>query len=344
MMRCNPYPKRLSRVGIAALLGIGLTVVLDGSGNLGQAQIENHVSQIFAEANQRMVKVYGASAGRVEGYATGFLVSADGLVMTTQGVFLDGNRVRILTADGVEHAASVIRRDRERQLALLKIEVEDANYFSLAEGDVGDKGDWVVAISNAFKVADKDEPLSATLGVISLRTTIEARLNRRDVAYKGDLVLIDPITSNPGAAGGVIVNLQGQLVGMIGKIINSSDTNTRLNYAVPTSSLEQFVANEKPDSQPVLAVSPPVELGIRLFTHGGRSSPAYIDRVSRGSPARQAGMKPDDLIISIGGTKIGNVKDYEQVVAGLKVGEEVIIVVKRGIELIRQPIIPVEKK
>ena len=55
-------------------------------------------------------------------------------------------------------------------------------------------------------------------------------------------------------------------------------------------------------------------------------------------------MKPDDLIISIGGTKIGNVKDYEQVVAGLKVGEEVIIVVKRGIELIRQPIIPVEKK
>ena len=326
------------------LLLIGLGVVCDPIVKVGQAQIENHVSQVFQQTNPRMVKVYGASAGRVEGYATGFLVSADGLIITTQGVFLDGNRVRILTSDGVEHSASVIRRDRERQLALLKIEVEGASCFSLAEGDVGDKGDWVVAISNAFKVADKDEPLSATLGVISLRTAIEARLNQRDVAYKGDLVLIDPITSNPGAAGGVIVNLQGQLVGMIGKIINSSDTNTRLNYAVPTSILRQFVANEEPDSEPIAAESPPVDLGIRLFTHGGRASPAYIDRVGRGSPARKAGLQPDDLIISIGGSKIGNIKDYEQTVASLKVGEEVIIVVKRGIDLVRKPITPVEKK
>ena len=338
---CWKYPRTTVHV---LLLLIGFGIVCNRFSKVGLAQIENHVSQVFQETNPRMVKVYGASAGRVEGYATGFLVSADGLVITTQGVFLDGNRVRILTSDGVEHSASVIRRDRERQLALLKIDVEEASYFSLAEGDVGDKGDWVVAISNAFKVADKDEPLSATLGVISLRTAIEARLNQRDVAYKGDLVLIDPITSNPGAAGGVIVNLEGQLVGMIGKIINSSDTNTRLNYAVPTSILRQFVANEETDSQPIVTESPPVDLGIRLFVHGGRASPAYIDRVGRGSPARKAGLQPDDLIISIGGSKIGNVKDYEQTVASLKVGEEVIIVVKRGIDLVRKPITPVEKK
>ena len=336
--------KNLVKVAIATFLVWSVPDGLDGSSNLVQAQIDNHVSQVFVEANQRMVKVYGASAGRVEGYATGFLVSDDGLVITTQGVFLDGNRVRILTSDGVEHAASVIRRDRERQLALLKIDVENASYFSLADGDVGDKGDWIIAISNAFKVADKEEPLSATLGVISLRTAMEARLNRRDVAYKGELVLIDPITSNPGAAGGAIVTLQGKLVGMIGKIINSSDTNTRLNYAVPTSILKEFVANEVAPSKSVTSKQSPVELGIRLFTHGGRSGPAYIDRVRRGTPAQRAGLKPDDLVISIGGEKIGTVKEYEQVISGLTVGQEVIIVVKRGIDLIRQPITPVEKK
>ena len=108
---------------------------------------------------------------------------------------------------------------------LLKINVLDATYFSLDDEDLGEKGDWIIAISNAFKVADKEEPLSATLGVISLRTTMEARLNRRDVAYKGKLILIDPITSNPGAGGGVIVTLQGKLVGMIGKIINDARKN-----------------------------------------------------------------------------------------------------------------------
>ena len=326
------------------ICGWGMLSGVDRTAGQLQAQVSNLVSEAFDYASPRMVKVYGASAGRVEGYATGFLVSADGLVITTQGVFLDGNQVRILTSDGAEHTASVIRRDRERQLALLKINVQDASYFSLDDGDVGEKGDWIIAVSNAFKVADKEEPLSATLGVISLRTTMEARLNRRDVAYKGELILIDPITSNPGAAGGVIVTLQGKLVGMIGKIINSSDTNTRLNYAVPNSILKRFVLNQSVPTASQREELPEVDLGIRVFAHGGRTGPAYIDRVRRGTPAYRARLKPDDLIISIGGEKIGSVKEYEQALRTLAADQEVIIVVKRGIELVRQPITPVEKK
>ena len=336
-----------SRIFFSLLLNVciwGILGFTDRPAGQIQAQVNNLVSEAFDYANPRMVKVYGASAGRVEGYATGFLVSADGLVLTTQGVFLDGNQVRVLTSDGTEHRASVIRRDRERQLALLKINVLDATYFSLDDEDLGEKGDWIIAISNAFKVADKEEPLSATLGVISLRTTMEARLNRRDVAYKGKLILIDPITSNPGAGGGVIVTLQGKLVGMIGKIINSSDTNTRLNYAVPTSLLKRFVLNESVPKISKVEDLPEVELGIRVFAHGGRTGPAYIDRIRRGTPAYRARLKSDDLIISIGGEKIGSVKEYERALRTLVVGQEVIIVVKRGVELIRQPITPMEKK
>ena len=181
-----------------------------------------------------------ASAGRVQGYATGLIVSKDGSLVTISGVLLDGQTVRVLLHDGTEAKARVVRRDRERQLALLKISGEDFQHFDLSSENVGDKGDWVVAISNAFKVADKSEPLSATLGIISLRTSMEAWLNKRDLAYRGDLVLVDCITSNPGAGGGAIVTTDGKLVGMIGKIIESSETNTRLNYAVPSHVLKQF--------------------------------------------------------------------------------------------------------
>jgi S1-C subfamily serine protease len=77
---------------------------------------------------------------------------------------------------------------------------------------------------------------------------------------------------------------------------------------------------------------------------GSRKDPAYVDRVVRGGPAELAGLKPDDLIVSIGGEKIGTVRDYLQVAERLEAGQEVIVVVKRGLELLRLPVVPTERK
>ncbi len=305
---------------------------------------QNFLTSALNLAHPKMVKIYGASAGRVEGYATGLFINDQGQILTTQGVFLDGNQIRVVTSDGVSHNASILKRDRVHQLALLQIARKSDEYFRITEKEVGQKGDFVIAVCNAFKVADKQEPLSATLGVISLRTSIEARLNSRDVAYRGDLVLIDQITSNPGAAGGAVITPAGQLVGLIGKIINSSETNTRLNYAIPNSVLHTFIHTDTVESfEPAPAVVE-VELGIKLFAHGGRNSPAYIDRVKRGSPGHQAKLKSDDLLISIAGEKIGNARDYQEALKKLRADEECIIVVKRGTELLRLTLVPKEKK
>lgn len=307
--------------------------------------VGNALQDAIDYGQARMVKVIGAGAGRVEGYGTGMIVSPDGLILTSQGVFLDGQQTRVILADGSTHEATVLRRDREIQLALLKIERATPEYFELSSQPVGEQGDWVVALNNAFKVADKQEPVSVMLGVIALRTAMEARLNDRDVAYRGDLVLIDAITSNPGAAGGAVLTLDKRLVGVVGKIINSSETNTRLNYAVPVELVAAFVAGK---SQEQDSVAKPTgargDLGIRIMELGGRKDPAYIDRVTRGGAAEKAGLKADDLIVSIGGEKIGSVREYLQVVERLEAGQEVIIVVKRGLELLRLPVIPVEKK
>jgi serine protease Do len=311
----------------------------------GQENEQGYFEKIVNQCQPKMVKVYGAGAGRVEGFATGILVSAEGHILTAQGVFLDGRQVRAVLSDGSEHQATVLRRNRVTQLALLKIQAATTDYFQLSTTPVGQKGDWVVAITNAFKVADKDEPLSATLGVISLRTSMEARLNRRDVAYKGDLVLIDAITSNPGAGGGAVVTEEGQLVGMVGKIINSSETNTRLNYAVPSDVLARFLNDENTDGQSaVVAPMEKSELGIVVFKHGGRTNPAYIDRVKRGSPAATVRLRSDDMIVSLGGEKIGNLKEYQAALDRLRPGEEIIIIVKRGTEFLRIPITPEVRK
>lgn len=305
----------------------------------------NPFSTAIEIGQARMVQVIGAGAGRVEGYGTGIVVSPDGLLVTSQGVFLDGQSVKVILADGTTHEATVLRRDRELQLALLKIEHSTPEYFELSAGPVGEQGDWIVAVNNAFKVADRHEPLSVMLGIIALRTSLEARLNERDVAYRGELVLLDAITSNPGAAGGAVLTLEGRLVGVVGKIINSSETNTRLNYAVPVHLVAEFVAGGRAgDPAAAEPTQRKADLGIRILELGGRKNPAYIDRLIAGGPAATAGLLPDDLIVSIGGEKIGTVRDFIQVVDRLPPGQEVIIVVKRGLELLRVPLVPAEKQ
>ena len=304
------------------------------------------VDQAISDSQPKMVKVFGASAGKVEGFATGIIISKDGMILSSQGVFLDGRQVKVVLADGVEHFATILKRDRETQLSLLKIQADTPSFFELSEESIGEKGDWIIALSNAFKVADKDEPVSAMLGVISLRTTIEARLTKRDVAYRGELVLIDAITSNPGASGGAVVTPHGKLVGIVGKIINSSETNTRLNYAVPNSVLYKFVAGQAsvPSKSQPATEQQDVEFGIILFKLGGRNNPVYVDRVVRGSPAAKAKLKSDDMIVSIAGKKIGNLKDYAESLKSLRPEEEVLMMVKRGVEIVRVRIAPRLKK
>lgn len=298
-------------------------------------------------AQQKTVKIFGATVGKVKGYGTGIVVSGDGKILTGYGVYLTGSRVRVGLPDGAIHDARVLKRDPALQLALLQIDAETPEFFELSEKPIGEKGDWIVTVSNAFRVADRDEPLSVNLGVLSLRTSISARRTSRDIEYEGELVLIDAITSNPGAAGGAVVNVDGDLVGMIGRVIESSETNTRLNYAVPADLLRRFVvgqATKRVATIPTTNRGEKGELGIRLFRLGGSLGPAYIDRVERGSPASLAKLRPDDLIVSIGGNKIATIRDYAAAEEQLVAGEEVIIVVKRGRDLHRIALTPDAKK
>ncbi len=300
----------------------------------------------IATTQTKLVKIFGASAGRVQGYGTGIIVSSDGMIVTSQGVYLDGPQVKVVLHDGREFVATILRRNRTLQLALLKIETADLLAFELSSEPVGEKGDWVLAFSNAFRVADKDEPVSVMIGTIALRSFIDAKLSERDVAYKGDIVLIDAITSNPGAAGGAVTDLDGVLVGVIGKIINSSETNTRLNYAVPSHLVADFVSGKLEETTEAAesVMAKPADLGIKLFALGGKRNPAYVDRIVDGGPAEIAGLVTDDMVISIGGQKIGTVKEFEATVKNLVPGEEVLIIVKRGTQLLRLPITPREAK
>jgi serine protease Do len=118
------------------------------------------------------------------------------------------------------------------------------------------------------------------------------------------------VTNNPGAAGGALVSRHGELLGMLGKELRNSLNNTWLNYAIPVErlrdSVEQlragkFVARraEEPAKKPARPMT--LEgLGIVLVPDVVERTPPYVDQVLPGSPAANAGIRPDDLVVLLG--------------------------------------------
>jgi len=325
-----------SELSVSRLVSCLLTVpLLIGSTVVCGAEPEG-IPHAFApaveRAQARCVKIYGGKIGREPGYATGVVVSADGQIVTASSPLLSAEEIRVVLADGTHLNATVVRRNIDLSLALLKVERPTPDHFDLASAAETRQGDWLLAVSNAFGVASGRERLSVTLGILSMRTALDARRGVQDFDYSGDALVLDSITSNPGAAGGAVVDMEGRLVGMLGRVIESRSTGTRLSYAVPCELLAKFVADkiEAPVAAPAASK---LDLGIRLFALSGSQAAPYIDRVLPGSPAATAGLQPDDLVLDVGGRRVANVGEYNRIVRGLPADQPVVIRVKRKNEI-----------
>src|SRR6185295_10367940 len=125
----------------------------------------------------------------------------------------------------------------------------------------------VFAFSNLFGIAAGDEPVSMLHGVISAVAPLEARRGAFSNNFHGNVYVVDAAANNPGAAGGALTDSHGRLVGMLGKELRSSLTDTWLNYALPVAAfaptVEDIIAGRytKPDLKEVDRPSNPLSLG-----------------------------------------------------------------------------------
>lgn len=290
-------------------------------------------------ARPRVVKLYGDAAGREHGYGVGVIVSADGKIATTTAVMLESAGLRAVLNDGRRFPAKVIARDETHQLALLQIDGDQLPAFELGTSETMQPGDWVLTAGNPFKVADGPEPVSFMRGVFSGRADLAARRRAQDVAYPGQVLLLDAIVSTPGQAGGALVDSAGRLVGLIGKSVESTRTNTFLNYAIPVETVADFVSAaasgklvESADPTAEHTSLPPADLGIRVFDVSGPERPALVERVRPDSPARRAGVRVNDQILSLGGVAVGTCGEYADALKHVTIGQKVEMIVQRGDE------------
>lgn len=319
------------------------------------------------QAAPRIVRLYGLKAGLSAGYGSAVLVSDDGLLVTVSSLLLDSEQLRATTSDGTVYGADVIGTDRGLQLALMRLKplpsydrrgnriagapVEPGRFQYFKPGDSKQlhPGDWVIAAGNPFKVAEGAEPISVTVGVFSTRTELDARRKTREFPYRGEVLVIDAITSTPGCPGGPLLDLDGNWVGLIGRMVISNRTHTNFNYAVPVEVVSEFIhsvlqpASADASFDESAAKAKPYH-GIKLFEHGYRKKLVYVDRVKRGSPAKAAGLRKDDLIVSIGGRKVTDIEDFERIIESKSPGDKLELAVIRDEELLNMTLVLGEAK
>ncbi|MFQ5429933.1 MAG: S1C family serine protease [Phycisphaerae bacterium] len=295
----------------------------------------NTVRRALDSAAAAVVKLHGGRLAREHGYGTGFLISADGDIVTAASLLLSGRSLRAVLSDGRAFPARLVRSDDYRKIALLKIDGQNLPHLDLTKTDQLAVGDTVIALGNWYKVAEDDEPVSVSRGILSLRTHLHARRLTQPFPYRGPVLVCDAITSNPGAAGGPLLDIDGNCVGMIGHAVEAVDTNTRVNYALPSEEIIAFLggaraprAATRPAADRSQAARPYV--GIRISKLGFHHVAAYVERVRPGSPAARAGIRPDDLIVAIDGRRIGDARGFREAIQAMTPGQVVTFIIKRG--------------
>jgi serine protease Do len=337
-----------------------LSLLLLFAASTSAAYADVSFSQVVKETNRKMVKVYGAGGYRgVNAYCTGVLISADGYILTVYSPTLDTNNLRVHLYDGTKHNVELVAAEPQLDVALLRIKERERfveqplPFFDLTKPIITPSvGDWVLAFTNQFEVAVRDEPVSVQRGVLAAIVPFAGRRGITEANFKGMAYIVDAITNNPGANGGLLTTRKGEPLGLIGKELKNTLSETWVNYAIPLPSLTDFVSKamkgqykRQARDEDKTAEDKKAFHGIVLITDVLDRTPPYVDDIIPGSPAALAGIRINDLLIFIRHPRqdapeeldervIASYKTFREVMAPLAPGTRVSIVVRRDGQLI----------
>jgi serine protease Do len=253
------------------------------------------------------------------GAGSGFLISADGYVVTNNHVVEGAQEVVVTLTDDRQFPARLVGRDPPTDLAVLKIDARDLPYVSFARSVLPEVGDWVVAVGNPFGLGG-----TATAGIVS------ARGREIGEAYVSYLQIDAPI--NSGNSGGPSFDLQGRVVGVNTAIFSPSGGSVGIGFAIPADLAESVVQQLIRSGRVVRGylgvgvgdLTP--ALAARLGARGRRG--AVIGEVAAGGPA-SGRLRPGDVVTAVNGAVVTGAGALMRAVAGAAPGSDLTLSVLR---------------
>ena len=230
------------------------------------------------------------------GVGSGVLVTKDGYILTNNHVVESADEIKVALNDGREFSAKVSGRDPQTDIAVLKIDADDLPFVTLADSDLIEVGDVVLAIGNPFGIGQ-----TVTTGIVSAKGRATMDLDYEDFIQTDAAI-------NPGNSGGALVDTDGRLIGINTAILSRSGGNQGIGFAVPTNLarwvMEGLVRNGRVQRS-LLGVSiqdltPALAQEFKLDRVNG----ALVADVTAKSPAEQAGFKNGDVIVEFDGKPV----------------------------------------
>ncbi|MDQ3037556.1 MAG: trypsin-like peptidase domain-containing protein, partial [Myxococcota bacterium] len=256
----------------------------------------------------------------VQGGGSGFVVSADGAILTNRHVVENATRIRVRFQDGRELPATVVGIDRATDLAVVRVEATGLRPLRFASMDQQRVGQWVIAIGSPFGL-----DTTITAGVLSATGRGGLGMNEIEDYLQTDASI------NPGNSGGPLVNLDGEVVGINTMIIGRGQG---IGFAIPAD-MAQNVSQQLLASGRVRRAWIGVgfqELTPELaadFGVGGRRG-ALVNEIVPNGPAARAGIQSGDVIINIEGVPVRESRDLMRLVIRRPVGVAVRLEVMRA--------------
>jgi putative serine protease PepD len=285
---------------------------------------------ISSSSEQQQSPFGGAPQQQQESTATGtgFVVDAEGHIVTAAHVVDGASSITLKFADGTTRTATVTGKDDATDVAVLKFDPSGLKLhpLKLASSASLQVGDSVAAIGDPFGYAR-----SISTGIVSgVDRTISAP-NGFTVAHavQTDAAL------NPGNSGGPLLNANGEVVGIVDQIATdgSADQSSGVGFAVPIdlvkSSLTELKAGDKVQH---------AYLGIATSDLASAATGAVIGQVSAGGPAAGGGVKAGDVITKLGDTTIKSSSDLVAAIADHRPGDKVVLTIRRGSDTIERTV------
>lgn len=250
---------------------------------------------------------------QTEGQGSGFLIDAEGHIVTNNHVIDGATQVTVVLNDGTSHPAQVVGRDDKSDLALLKIDADQPlAYVELGDSSRARVGDWVLAVGNPFGLGG-----SVNAGIISARG--------RDIhsgPYDDYLQIDAPI--NRGNSGGPLFDAGGRVIGVNTAIYSPTGGSVGIGFAIPAETVKQVVAELKATGRVVRgwlgvqiqAVTPELAAGLGLEKPTG----VLIAEVMADGPASKTDLRAGDVILSLNGQPLENYRELPKRVAATPAG------------------------
>lgn len=276
-------------------------------------------------------RFFGTPYGRPQtpqpqiGQGSGFLVTADGFILTNAHVVKGADKIEVTINDGQVQTATLIGVDPQTDLAVIKIdkiEGKDYPFLVLGNSETLEVGEWVIAIGNPFQLQ-----ASLTVGVVSAKG--RQGLNITDME---DFIQTDAAI-NPGNSGGPLLDLNGQVIGINTAIATRSGGYMGIGFAIPSDMakgiMDQLISKGSVTRGFLGIGLQPVDKDIADAFNLEKAEGVLISAVEKGSPADKAGLRQGDIILECNGKPIKSLQTFRYDISMINPGTQVALKINR---------------